>query len=701
MVPRHPPRTHVYLTLLALLATIQAPLVQAHPADARYHAELDWRAEHIQRTLAVAWTLGMRGRGQGTVRDIDGRRCLEGPLLAFDVEDAFAFDIDGPVTVEVEVLAPQDAEILLAYDRSGAGDSKLTAKTQQALDSGSIALTFELAHARFAGRGAFGSDLAIGTADGQNVITLCRLALRRDPTPVPAATADFELQLRDAANGQLCAARVGLFDANGRTPLPGPEALLVETFSDQRRLVFVRPGNATWPAPRPHAFYVDGTYRMRLPPGRYHLVVSKGPEYRVEQVDVLLEANSRRQLSLALKRWRDLPADGWYSGDVHLHIDRRSSPNSAILAQMAAEDVHVASLLEMGNLHTTHFRQTAWGEASEARRDNYLLVPGQEDPRLSHRGHALALHLQRPVRDPQRYFLYHEVFEQVRRQGGVTGYAHLAGEWFGAERGLAIDVPFSLVDVLEILQFGRCNTEAWYRFLNLGFELAPAAGSDFPYLDLPGAVRTYVWVDGELTSGAWFDGLAAGRSFVTDGPMLRFEVNGFGPGTRLELATGDPLIIRAVAEINPDLGQIEGIELIVHGDQAREVRAEDGAETLRLEHRLQAEEGLWLAVRANGRSRSGGTLVAHSAPVYVRLAGGRFWKTATVGASIEHLHGLLAELTETPLDTDAEIEWWETAAKLAERWPRQRPLLQQRAAAAAARYDALLSELRASKEDNP
>ena len=80
--------------------------------------------------------------------------------------------------------------------------------------------------------------------------------------------------------------------------------------------------------------------------------------------------------------------------------------------------MHVANLLQMGNMAGTHFGQPAWGVAGRFERDGHALVSGQEDPRTVHRGHTIHHNLQRPLHaGSEGYFLYHRVFEESRRQG--------------------------------------------------------------------------------------------------------------------------------------------------------------------------------------------------------------------------------------------------------------------------------------------
>ena len=75
--------------------------------------------------------------------------------------------------------------------------------------------------------------------------------------------------------------------------------------------------------------------------------------------------------------------------DAHIHIQRDTVRDDNTWAQVAAEDVHVANLLQMGNMASTHFGQPAWGAAGRFERDGRVLVSGQEDPRTVHRGHTI------------------------------------------------------------------------------------------------------------------------------------------------------------------------------------------------------------------------------------------------------------------------------------------------------------------------
>ena len=184
--------------------------------------------------------------------------------------------------------------------------------------------------------------------------------------------------------------------------------------------------------------------------------------------------------------------------------------------------------------------------------------------------------------------------------------------------------------VAEILQQGRLPTDLWYGFLNLGYKLLPAAGSDFPYMDLPGVVRSYVEIDGPFSVDAWFDAFRAGRLYVTNGPLLEVTANGRPLGDELHVEPGAPVEVVAEASLNPDLDRLDRLELVVHGEVVASEPA-NGRDRVSLRTTVTADRSLWLAVRAfSERQEPGNVTVAHSAPIYVIVEGRPFYRDESV-----------------------------------------------------------------------
>jgi len=644
---------------------------------------------------------------------IDGKKCIVGTHVHLDVRDEFAFDIDESVTAEITFrLGPDDTDVNLTYDNSAGIPATKTfrlPRSEPAKEWRNETVTLD--RARFAGLGRYASDFTIGEWWPRNgkILTICGIVLRRSYKTAAQQYGQLALSVLDET-GQPVPARVGIYDHTDRLPLPESEAIPVRYSNVTRRVTLplrYYGGGIQWPSKNRTAFFVNGHYHARLPVGTYDLVVAKGPEYRLEKQRLSITSEKTEEAIVRLRRWINMPLKGWYSGDPHVHYQRDSADDDRnLLGLTQAEDVHVGSILEMGTTGGTYFPQYALASVASEMDPSYVLKTGQEDPRTSKRGHSLHLNLKEFVRNPGEYMLYHKVFENTRAQGSVTGYAHVVdGEGFNGYRtGLALDVPFGLVDIVEVLP-GGASGAIWFDYLNLGYRLVPSAGSDccmqLPGGVVPGAVRSYVRVRGAFTSQAWFDGLKRGETFVTNGPILEFNINGREMGSKLELKSGDKLEIRAKASINPDVDLLHRLELIEQGDVVKAVSSKSGAEELGLKLTAKVHRGTWYVLRAYGSSEvkselpiPSGRTVALSAPIFIDADGRKFWKPSAVPFIVERVKQDLQKVLVSPKDNPDPDEPWDRAEPDIATWDVQKIFLQQRVAEASAKYDVLLKQAR-------
>ncbi|MBT8080334.1 MAG: CehA/McbA family metallohydrolase [Gammaproteobacteria bacterium] len=636
---------------------------------------VDWAAEHVRNVYSSGYgdSFGMEAAvklGFPVRTTVEGYDCVEGSYLLFDIDDRFAFDIDE--TVELEVLIDRRASsgLRVSYDRNARAEPMF----EVSFDAGSSDLVrqrIRLDRARFANRGEAHTDLMLaaisayfpGIPDHDHRIVLCDLKIHRsNETQQPAEFGRLRLAVTDSS-GQPVPARAGLYAQNGRQPLPSRDALPIKNYDDVNRQLFLRATHVSatpWPHSNRHVFYTDGHYSATIPVGTYTLVLSKGPEFRVHQQDVVVSPGTETVVAARLQRWSSMPASGWYSGDDHVHIKRHRSDNAPVMAIMQAEDIHLTNVLQMGNPASPYFEQYAMGLAGRYVASGHSLVPGVEDPRTALRGHTISLNIDEVIRDKDSYLLYDRVFARYRAQGGMSGYAHVAGDWFNVGRGLALDVPLGVVDFIEVLQDGELDTTHWYDILDLGFNVAPSAGSDFPYLNQPGAERVYVQVDGEFTADAWFDGLKAGKSFVTNGPMLELSANGAGIGATIDAEPGDTIEITAYGGLNPDHETLDRLELIVHGEVIASASNENDSEALLIRHTLTVEHGVWLALRATGRTQA----LAHSAPIFIVTDERGFRNDEKTPEIVSKMLARLAEYESLQVDIGSELEVWEVGEAL-------------------------------------
>ncbi len=349
-------------------------------------------------------------------------------------------------------------------------------------------------------------------------------------------------------------------------------------------------------------FYADGTAELSLPPGAYRLRVAKGPEYRrVEQTLEVVPGEPQRFI-IELERWVDPASEGWYGVDDHLHITRKyESDNHRIARWMRAEGLHVANLLEMGTqTQISVTPQYSFGDGGAYRDGPLLLLSGEEHPRTHFLGHTITLGTEERVDRRDEYIVYETTFAEGARLGGVSGFAHYGMRH--AHDGLAIAAPTGLVRFVEVLQFEYPHYDVWYQLLNLGFRIAPSAGTDFPCgpPSLPGRERFYAQIEGEVNRRSFVEAVRAGRTFVSNGPIIGLLVDGVGPGGDVALAAPGIVTARGRLRFDPAQDRIDAVELVVNGEVIQRISQATGPGEFEFQRELNIERSAWVALRASG-----------------------------------------------------------------------------------------------------
>lgn len=464
----------------------------------------------------------------------------------------------------------------------------------------------------------------------------------------------------DASTRQRTPVRVGLQDANGVRPrVSGALAVSETAIPIPKQALAVMWGQNDWPqgyALQPDgSFYVDGAFDAPVPPGAYTLTVSKGFEYVQQSIPLDVRASTGLKREVRLDRWVDMPARGWYSADDHIHLRRSPANDAAIVRWIAAEDIHVGNLLQMGDFWAVYFMQYAFGAKGRYQEHGRVLSPGQEEPRTPEIGHTISLGASQFVRMRNDYYSYDRLFDRVRELGGITGFAH-QGQLFHGNRGMVLTTLRGKNDFIELAQFcipqGPVELEFYYMFLDLGIKLTALAGSDFPWCGRPAAptlegrpfaqignARFYTYVGGPLSFDSWFSAVKAGRTFVTTGPMVLLTVNGRMPGDTLDVTPGTRVRVTAEALGHPSQVPLASLEIVGHGRVLARADGPNGAR-LSTEFETTLEHGMWIAARA----QAGPAQVAHTTPVYVTVGGGSFLNPATLQARLDAAETYLVQL---------------------------------------------------------
>src|SRR5262249_32408773 len=105
-----------------------------------------------------------------------------------------------------------------------------------------------------------------------------------------------------------------------------------------------------------------------------------------------------------------------------------------------------------------------------------------------------------------------------------------------------VTVPQGICDFISAMDTARlAEWNCWYHLMNCGFSLKVSGETDFPCMSgaRVGLGRVYVQLGkiDKLDFPAWCEGLAKGRSYVSDGyaHALEFSVNGKTAGQDVSL----------------------------------------------------------------------------------------------------------------------------------------------------------------------
>ncbi len=481
----------------------------------------------------------------------------------------------------------------------------------------------------------------------------------------PGQAREITGRIVDSATGEAIEARLSIVSSDGKThhlaESTGREGLGAAVPYEKRR------GEESVEV---HTALSADPFRADLPPGRYRLIASRGHEYRPAsaEIEVTEDSAAMAQVELKLERWIDLNARGWFSGDVHCHL-----PREGLETVLRAADLNVTFPLSAWVTDTAHRPDVDNKVSEEPPRPhpilagaNRLIWPVNTEYELFTREgekHPLGALLVLRHREPLDLTVppVAPMIEQARKQGAVFDLDKHNWPWsmmlpaigavdlfelsnnhvwetaFGVTNWHTEYVPdYAGIPVSEDghldergwLEFGFQN---WYALLNCGLRIAPSAGTGSGVHPVAlGFGRVYVRLPGgEMDIDAWIDGLKAGHSFVTTGPMLFVTVNESHPGASVEWQPtgkkdadeedrGLPVMVRVESE-----QRITALELIVNGDRIPlEIGGSIGARaaySAMAQARVPMERSGWIAARVFAETADGRPRFAHTAPVWVEV----------------------------------------------------------------------------------
>lgn len=413
--------------------------------------------------------------------------------------------------------------------------------------------------------------------------------------------------------------------------------------NDNRSYVYDSlPSIPHWEAPV--VYQTSGDFSISLFPGTWKISLEHGNEYIPINEEFIVSAGEKETTkTFSLQRWIDLPKRGWYSGDVHVHHPTNKPGFKEFLLEYAkAEDIHLVNVLEMGHHLGREFKQEGFGEKFRTCKGDICLVSGQEDPRSTF-GHIIGLNINQMERDTSTYNYYDLVFKKLQlQQGAIVGYAHFSWNGCDLPRGFPWYITTGDIDFVELLQFSKINTLDYYDYLNLGFRITAAAGSDVPWGSTLGEVRTFVYTGNTFSADAWFEGLKSGHTFVSNGPALLLDADGALPGSEVIRDKGSTSNLSVKAISNPGIGNIERVAIYNNDGLVTEMLNPEKSDSLQISLLHALENSQWLAAVVycdNGA-------VAHTTPIYFIVDGKPTWSTQNAPSIIEKQMDAIALIEE-------------------------------------------------------
>jgi hypothetical protein len=432
---------------------------------------------------------------------------------------------------------------------------------------------------------------------------------------------------------------------------------------------------------------VDGSFAAAIPASGATVEVRRGLETRPLTEKVGRGVSTTAERTFRLRRFVDWRTRRYVSGDVHAHVPE---PAEA-LRQMRGEDLDVANLMTLGGVDMPvngHFS----GRLHEGSTPGCELYVGQEIQEWQ-MGHLTLLGLRSQVAGypgPGGTLEYWSSWPHwdllratraVRAQGGFVSWAHFENlPGFQSPVGVAL----GLVDAIELPTWGDATqlpahwgpwddsgmslaefpvmrgVDLYYQFLNAGFRLPIAAGTDKVDDSIPlGSNRTYVPTKDAAGHAGWLEGIRLGTGFVTNGPILEFDVDGRGPGESVGFEGTKRVKARAVAR---SILPFTTLDIVLNGRAVGHKRLPvpqltlvDGVYTMEVETTVELDRSAWLAARVvddpdlNPRVLPrGASVFAHTNPVYFARDGRRVREEPSIAYLRKWVTGFLRWLERDP-----------------------------------------------------
>ena len=417
---------------------------------------------------------------------------------------------------------------------------------------------------------------------------------------------ELSLSTRDSGTGEVTGSRVHLAASDGKFYAPADAYARLSGRGD-------------------HLFHTTGHFTVELPVGTVELTVVKGFEFWPETVTATITAGEVTQVTVDLRRMTDMAAEGWYSASTHVHSNyggnlHNTLENLLMMSEAEDQDLVLEQVANKDNRILDYQYFEPGGGPHTTSTPERLVVVGQEY-RPPFYGHVFMFGMRDHLLSPftmgyegtaieSLYPSNTDMFRKAKAQGATVGYVHAFGGErdpldgnLGGGKGFMVDAALGTTDAVEWSDASRAGFYPLYAVWNNGLRITATGGEDsisnLHRSKLVGSVRTYVHTGTRgLDMDAWFEGLRAGRAFVSSGPLVDLTIDGQMPGEEVTLPSdgGTVEIVGRVRSVTP----LDRLFLVCDGETVTNVPLGGDGRTARLRVRYRITRSGWCHLRAEG-----------------------------------------------------------------------------------------------------
>jgi hypothetical protein len=374
-----------------------------------------------------------------------------------------------------------------------------------------------------------------------------------------------------------------------------------------------------------HLFHTPGEFSVELPVGETELTVVKGFEFYPDTTTARITADQTTTVTVTLQRMTDMAAEGWYSASTHVHSNYGGNLHNTLenLIMMSAAEDQDLVLEQVANKDNRildyQYFEPGGGPHSTSTPERMVVV-GQEY-RPPFYGHVFMFGMRDHLLSPftmgyagtaieSLYPSNTDMFRKAKAQGATVGYVHAFGgendpldRGLGGGKGFMVDAALGTTDAVEWSDASRAGFYPLYAVWNNGLRITATGGEDsisnLHRSKLVGSVRTYVHTgDRGLDMEAWFDGLRAGRAFVSSGPLVDLTIDGRFPGEEVLLPVdGGTVEIKGRVQ---SVTELDRIFLVCNGETTDVVPMMGDRRRATFTLRHQVRRSGWCHLRAEG-----------------------------------------------------------------------------------------------------